>query len=72
MLNLQEAYKKIPDTIIELFPEMKISWIYDNNSNQLSHKIIGFKIRVGKGDVEYWGDDVVLQQLKVSFSKYVF
>lgn len=33
LIVCKEAYKKFPDKIIDLLPEMKIVWVYDKNKN---------------------------------------
>jgi hypothetical protein len=44
--TIKEAYKKVPDKIIQLTPELVINWIFDKS--KLPIKRIGFKINIDK------------------------
>lgn len=44
LIICNEPYKKHPDKVIDLTPELKVTWVYDKRKEP--YKLIGFTISI--------------------------
>ncbi|EGR34252.1 protein kinase domain protein [Ichthyophthirius multifiliis] len=72
----RHPYQKIPDKIIELKPDWKVEWIYDQKKENepFENKVNGFKLLTdnSKDNYEYYGDSLEMITMKSYLQRQLF